>query len=266
MHANEPGLPLPGPAANDPGPPALVMPGRKVRAGAGVDWIGDAWRLFRRASVMWIVFMVLFVLVHLGLSMVPWVGTWVGSLVSPILMGGIVLGCRSLETGGDMELEHLLAGFRRNTGLLLAIGIVYVAGEIVVMAAFGLVAGPSLLWAVIRGDEAGILNALPEDPLRIVLAGLVAMALAVPLMAAYWFAPALAMLHDVPAIPAMRASFAACLRNFVPFLVYGIVMLLLFIVAILPVGLGLFVWAPVLLATAYTSYRAVFTEPDDAEG
>ena len=37
------------------------------------------------------------------------------------------------------------------------------------------------------------------------------------------------------------------------------------IVAILPVGLGLFVWAPVLLATAYTSYRAVFTEPDDAE-
>lgn len=108
MRADESGLPLPGPAANDPGPPALVMPGRKVRAGAGVDWVGEGWRLFRRAKLMWIVILVLLFLVHLGLGMVPWLGMLLPSLVSPILMGGIALGCRSLETGGDLELEHLL--------------------------------------------------------------------------------------------------------------------------------------------------------------
>lgn len=262
MHANEPGLPLPGPAANDPGPAALVMPGRRVRAGAGADWVADGWRLFRKASLMWIVLLVLFFLVHLGLGMVPWAGTWIGNLVSPILMGGVALGCRSLETGGDLEIEHLLAGFRRNTGMLFAIGVVYALGEIALLAVFGAFAGPSFVWAVVRGDEAAIVNALPEDLLRLALGGLVVLALAIPLMAAYWFAPALAMLHDIPAIPAMKASFFACLRNFVPMLVYGLVMLALLVLAVIPLGLGLLAWAPLLLATVYTSYRSVFTEPD----
>ena len=66
MHPNEPGLPRPGPAANDPGTAALVMPGRRVRAGAGVDWIADGWRLFRKASLMWIVFLVLLFGVFVG--------------------------------------------------------------------------------------------------------------------------------------------------------------------------------------------------------
>ena len=263
MHANEPGLPLPGPAANDPGPARLVMPGRTVRAGAGVDWVGDGWRLFRKAPLMWIVFLVLFFLVHVGLGMVPWVGTWIGSLVSPILMGGIALGCRSLETGGDLELEHLLAGFRRNTGLLFAIGVVYALGEVVLLAVFGAFAGPSFMWAIVSGDQVRMVNELPEDLLLMALGGLVVMALAIPLLAAYWFAPALAMLHDVPAIPAMKESFAACMRNFVPMLVYGLVMLALLLVAIIPLGLGLVAWAPLLLATVYTSYRSVFTEADE---
>jgi uncharacterized membrane protein len=107
------------------------------------------------------------------------------------------------------------------------------------------------------------MNALPEDPLRLALGVLVVMALAIPLLAAYWFAPALAMLHDVPAIPAMKESFAACMRNFVPLLVYGLVMLALLLVAVLPLLLGLIAWAPLMLATVYTSYRSVFTEADE---
>ncbi len=263
MHANEPGLPLPGPAANDPGPAALVLPGRKVRAGEGVDWVSDGWRLFRKSPLMWIVFLVLFFLIHVGLGMVPWVGMWIGNLVSPILMGGMVLGCRSLETGGDMELEHFLAGFRRNTGLLFAIGLVYALGEIAIMAVFSLVAGTSIVWALVTGNEAAIINALPDDPLRLALAGLVAAALAVPLMATYWFAPTLAMLHDVPAIPAMKESFTACFRNFVPMLVYGLVMMALLVAAIIPLGLGLLAWVPLAFATIYASYRSVFTEGDE---
>ena len=262
MHANEPGLPLPGPAANDPGPARLVMPGRRVRAGAGVDWVGDGWRLFRRATLMWIVLLVVLFLVHLGLGMVPWAGMVLPSLVSPILMGGIALGCRSLETGGDLELEHLLAGFRRNTGFLFAIGVIYAVAEAAIIGAFGAIAGPTLTWAAIRGDEAAILQSLPDDPLRLVLGALVALALAVPLVAAYWFAPALAMLHDMPAIPAMKESFAACFRNLMPMTVYGLLMLALLMVAVIPLGLGLFAWTPLLMATTYTSYRSVFTEED----
>lgn len=262
MHPNEPGLSLQGPAANDPGPASLVMPGRRVRAGAGVDWIADGWRLFRKATLMWIVFLVLFFLIHVGLGMVPWAGMWLGNLVSPVFMGGIALGCRSLEMGGDLELEHLLAGFRRNTGLLFAIGAIYVLGELALVSVFGLFAGREFLFAIVRGDEAAIVNALPDDFLWLALGGLVTLSLAVPLLAAYWFAPALAMLHGVPALEAMKASLVACLRNFVPMLVYGLVMLVLLVAAVIPIGLGLLAWAPLMLATVYTSYRSVFTEAD----
>jgi hypothetical protein len=39
-------------------------------------------------------------------------------------------------------------------------------------------------------------------------------------------------------------------------------MLALLVPAMIPLGLGLIVWAPLMLATIYTSYRSVFTEPD----
>ena len=38
------------------------------------------------------------------------------------------------------------------------------------------------------------------------------------------------------------------------------------IAAAIPLGLGLLVWLPLLVTSGYTSYRAVFTEPDAAEG
>jgi uncharacterized membrane protein len=243
------------------------MPGRRVRAGAGVDWVADAWRLFRAAPLMWIIFLVIFFLSQVGLGMVPWIGLFAGNLVAPLLMGGLMLGCRSLETGGDLELEHFLAGFRRNTGLLFAIGVVYALGQVAIMGVGALVAGPSLLLAAMRGDETAMLDAISDGGgLRLVLAGLVAMALMIPLLAAYWFAPALAMLHDVPALDAMKASFAAAFRNFVPMLVYGLVLGALFVVAAIPLGLGLIAWVPLTLATVYTSYRSVFTEPDGETG
>jgi uncharacterized membrane protein len=60
----------------------------------------------------------------------------------------------------------------------------------------------------------------------------------------------------------MKESFFACFRNFVPMLVYGLVMTALAIAAVIPLGLGFLVWVPVLIATTYTSYRSVFTEDD----
>lgn len=263
MQANDTGLPLPGPAANDHGAARLVMPGRTLSAGDGAEWISMGWRLFRKSSLMWIVFLVLFVLIHLALGMVPWIGSLLGSLLSPILLGGIALGCRSLETGGELELEHFLAGFRRNTGLLVAIGVVYMLGQVALFGIFALFVGWSIAWAMLTGS--GAVAAFSGGVLGVALGGLVVAALAIPLMAAYWFAPALAMLHDVPALPAMKESLLASLRNWVPFLVYGVLMLLLAIAAAIPLGLGLLVWLPLLVTSSYASYRAVFTEPDAAE-
>ena len=75
---------------------------------------------------------------------------------------------------------------------------------------------------------------------------------------ALWFSTPLVVLRDLGVLEALRTSFFACLKNILPFLVYGAVMLLLMIVATLPLLLGWLILGPVLLATIYTSYRDVF--------
>jgi uncharacterized membrane protein len=59
----------------------------------------------------------------------------------------------------------------------------------------------------------------------------------------------------------MKASFRACLRNIPPFLVYGVVGVLLAIAASIPLGLGWFVLAPMAAASVYASYVDVFGRP-----
>jgi len=75
---------------------------------------------------------------------------------------------------------------------------------------------------------------------------------------ATWFAAALIAFHEMSAVEAMKSSFAACLKNFLPFLVYGLILLIPSLVATLPLGLGWLVLGPVVAASIYTAYRDIY--------
>ena len=80
----------------------------------------------------------------------------------------------------------------------------------------------------------------------------------VPLAMAVWFAPALVVFRNVAPLEAMKASFFACLKNIVPFLVYGVILFVLCIVAMIPFGLGMLVMMPVMMGSVYASYVEIF--------
>jgi uncharacterized membrane protein len=84
--------------------------------------------------------------------------------------------------------------------------------------------------------------------------------LMVPLLMAYWFAPALVIMHDMAPVAAMKESFRGCIRNLVAFLIYGFIMLVLSVIAVIPFGLGMLVWVPVAIASTYAAYRSIYTE------
>jgi len=90
---------------------------------------------------------------------------------------------------------------------------------------------------------------------------LVMFALLLPVVMAIWFAAPLVVFHDHGAIEAMKASFAGCLKNVLPFLWYSVLFMLLAIVASLPLGLGWLVLGPVFGASVYTSYRDIYLKP-----
>jgi uncharacterized membrane protein len=56
----------------------------------------------------------------------------------------------------------------------------------------------------------------------------------------------------------MRLSFFACLRNMLPFTLYGIISAVLLLIAMIPLGLGLLVMIPTMTASLYVSYKDIF--------
>jgi len=73
-----------------------------------------------------------------------------------------------------------------------------------------------------------------------------------------WFTAALIAHQPMPASHAIRWSFFALIGNFVPLAMFGILMLGLLFLALIPWGLGLLIFVPLYAITHYTSFKGVF--------
>ena len=236
---------------------ADFVPGGQSRPiGNGWTWIAEGWDLFKRQPGMWIGIILLLFVIMIAAAFIPVVGGLLMSLFGPVFAAGIVSGCKTLDTGGELEIGHLFAGFREKTGTLVAVGGIYLGVSLVVMLVVGLIMGVGM-FTMMGGDQAEM-QALG---MTMVLAMLVMFALLLPLIMAIWFAAPLVLFHDHGALDAMKGSFAGCMRNILPFLWYGVLFFLLSIVATIPLGLGWLVLGPVLAASVYTSYRDIYLKP-----
>jgi uncharacterized membrane protein len=234
------------------------MPIKTVPIGRGLDWISEGFALFRLNPLIWIINLVIFLSIVMLLSLLPLIGAVAALLLQPVLVGGMLLGCRALDRGEELRIEHLFDGFRQNTRPLAMVGVfssmAYFAVGLVVFMVVGGALGLSALGGL--ADEPGL--AMGGAALGFVLSGLIGMALSVPIAMATWFAPALVVFDNRQALDAMQASFSACWRNMLPFLLYGIVAMLLGVLAAIPFGLGVLVLVPTLIASIYTGYRDIF--------
>jgi uncharacterized membrane protein len=77
---------------------------------------------------------------------------------------------------------------------------------------------------------------------------------------AVWFAGPLIVLAQSDVVPALKTSFFACLKNILPFLIWGIAIFFLSILAMIPLMLGWLLLGPVMLASIYIGYRDIFHE------
>ncbi len=231
---------------------------RSVSAGRGMTWLLDGFALFRQAPAMWVLAIILFIVLNVVISLVPVLGAIANSLISPILLAGFMVACRTLENDGDLTFSDLLSGFRQHAGRLAGVGALYLLGVILsVLVGFVLLAMFFNVEALEQAFDAGTMQ--PEMiGLGMLLPILVILLLIMPLVMGYWFAPALVILHNMRPMEAMVRSFFACLRNILPFTVYGFVLLGLIILACIPAFLGLLVVGPVAIASVYAGYRDIF--------
>ncbi|OLC65540.1 MAG: hypothetical protein AUH79_07470 [Betaproteobacteria bacterium 13_1_40CM_4_64_4] len=248
-----------GPAAVAPREPRIVDPGR------GASWWGEGWRLFMPDVGVWLLIMLILIVIHVCGAFIPVVGSLALQILFPVFSGGLMLGCRALDRGNPLTVGHLFGGFSQRTGPLVVVGLIYtglailmvliVAGMMI--AIFG-VAILGMLTGAVDPSQTGI--ALGSVVVAVLLGILFFLLLLLPLVMAIWFAPALVMLGALSPGAAMKASFYGCLRNVIPFLVYGAIGIVLAIIATIPLGLGWFVLGPVAIASVYASYCDIFED------
>jgi uncharacterized membrane protein len=234
--------------------------GRTVPAANGWQWIVDGWKLFRRQFGMWIALVLGFLAVMVVLGLVPVAGGAAAALIAPVLSGGLMLACRTIDEGASPRIEQLFAGFRQNTQQLVVVGIFHLVAVTAIVLLLTIFVGANVGFGALVGGMVGHpgMGAMTAGVASMFLAALLGAALSVPVYAALWFAPALIVFHDLDAVAALKASFFAILKNIPATFLYSLILLALAVLAGVSFGLGYLVLAPVGVASVYASYRDIF--------
>lgn len=226
----------------------------EVEPGAVFDWLRQGWAMFLANPGVWIGCSVLLLIILLAISIVPFFGQIAAHLLVPLFGAGMVQICRHLSEGKQPEVADFFAGFRHNAGQLVMVGVFFAAGIFgIALLAFLLLSGGALAGGV-SGRVGGFGIALGG----FVLACLLVMVLSIPVIMATWFAPFLVFVHDMQPLAAMRASFDAGLKNWLPMVIFAIFLVVALFFAMLPLGLGLLVLLPIFSGAVYASYRDIF--------
>lgn len=238
------------------------MQARHVAIGHGLQWIASGWQIFKRSPLPWIGLSVALLFIWLALLSIPMLGTALFNLLFPVFFAGLMIGCRDVVQGRRLHLGYLFAGFRENASALVTVGGIYLVGMLIVLTiAFGSSDGLPKLPAKPTAEE---LEAARVAFKKMTVPLLSGMAVYIPLMMLTWFAPLLIVFRKLDALPAMKGSFAACTQNLGAFFVYGMVLVVLWVAATLPVFIGLVVVLPVIFGSIYASYTDLFEQPGEA--
>lgn len=234
----------------------FIAAGRPRPAGHGWDWIKSARELTKSRVWLWMGVFIVFFIIAVAISAIPMLGPLAMYFVMPVLIGGVMLTCDKAFRGGEITFGDFFAGFRTGFLKLAGVGLATLLLYVVIFAIVAVIFGSAAALVL-----SGINDPEPSDPafvIAVLLAGLVVMALSIPVYMALWFSYALVALNDFTVIQALKASFAGCAKNIWAFLVYGLMVFLLSIAASIPFLLGWLIFGPVLMASLYTGYRDIF--------
>ena len=247
----------------------------------GWRWLSAGFSIFRRKQLLLSFTVLGYWMLMALISALPLIGRMVAMLFIPIFSVGLMNACRLLDQGKPIPLPLLFSGFATNLRPLLVLGVLYLCVNAAVLGLVALIDGGVLFQLVFLGppqDE----SLLVSEEVRI--GSQLALALFMPLMMAYWYAPVLVAWHGLSAAKSLFFSFVACARNWRAFLVYGVAVVIYgallpglvagLISSLLPgdgrlfsivlSSLIVFFFLPTLYASFYVSYRDVFVTIDDA--
>ncbi len=234
---------------------------QKVDISEGLNWFGCGWELFRRAWSGWLTLLLVSLVVLFVLALIPVAGQLLVSLITPPLLGGLYVAAAKVDDGQAIDVATLFDGLRdpAKRDPLLVLGGLLVAAAVVSLLIIAVTLGGTGLFAVMLGEGGEV------DPLAGISIGagtviglLLAVTVELVALAGLFYAVPLVVFDNAPPLPAVLSSIDACLKNVLPLFVFGLIYLILAILAALPLGLGFIVLIPVSFCAGYCSYKSVY--------
>jgi uncharacterized membrane protein len=241
-----------------PGELTILENARAVSADHGLAWYREAWRVFKLSPGAWIGMWIVFVAIVAVISIIPLIGSLVVAVITPIFVGGTMIAARNADQHGGARFADLFAAFSGGrAGALALIGVIQLALSVAFFFVFALVVGFGGAFAMFSGNMtpeqlgAGAIGTM-------VLLGVLAIIVFMPITNAVWLASALAALEDAGAMDALRRAFSATFRNILALVVLVLITFVLAIVATIPFGLGWLVLGPLILCVMYAQFKDLF--------
>lgn len=255
-----------------------------VPASYGWNWVLTGFALFRRSPAMWGFLTLSYIMLMQLLGMIPVIGWFAATVLIPPFSASFMIASREIDQGRKLRMDLLFSGFKSNLRALLTQGGLYLASGLAILGLSALVDGGLLAQLMVLGTKPPA-EAFEDGSLG--GAAMLAGTLYLPVLAAFWFAPALSAWKNLPALQALFYSFFAALGNWRAFIAYGLALMLLsvvcslalFVLALLVRGLlgdksqnafvlvmlpVMLTYVPTLFASFYASYRDVFAPPPAA--
>lgn len=235
----------------------------KVSASRGWHWIKDAFSMFIAKPWTWLAMFLIAVIILMGTSyglpligvaispifagLLGIIGSVLNMLLSMVIGGGFMLGAHAQAQGETLTVSYVFQGFRENRNQLLMAAVWYFLMFVVIGLVFGIIAGVGGLSMFGRGgvNPEALTQSLLNHGVAFFIFMLFCIVLAFAVMMAYWFALPLIAIGDHKALSAFSLSLRACLKNWLPFLVYGLVFTLIAVVTFMLISLftGILIFA-----------------------
>jgi len=255
------------------------MRAQRLSAWRGWYWIVEGFSLFRQNPALFSFLVLCYFLVVIVLSLVPWLGAPLLSLISTLLNVGIMNACRAQTRGESPQLLILFSAFGPVQDItvrrLLLLGALYFAYWMLAL----------LIVSMVNAGDLLLVGSAWQDKVQIDLIAIGSLLLLMlPALLAWWFAPVLVAWHEQPVSKALFFSLVACLRNWRPFIFYGAslvvwstllpLIIIVLLQSIVPdvarflsgvlMAIVMLVFAPSLFASFYVSYHSIFAQTSDS--
>lgn len=204
---------------------------------SGLEWVKQSFFTFRERPLQFIILALFTTLI----SFLP----LVGAFISPLLVARFAAMAEKVEHQEAVRVSMLFDGLFANRTIVRLGFLSFCLNAIISIA-------HALTEFYLRKNGFEIGSQINSITLIFIIPTLI-------LGYAMWLSPVICLYHpDIHPKSAMWLSIKAGLYNIPTILCYSIIILVLTILAILPVGLGLLIWLPILNIAVYHIYKSIF--------